>query len=93
MDRARNDAAIYRRRCQKHNDELQASDRKLLELQQDLELAKSRMTSLQSSSMEAENETRHLKLSNYRVDKDLQASKVASTRSSYCADLYCCNVS
>ena len=93
VDRSRNDAAIYKRRCQQHVEDLQASGRTLLELQQNLELAKSQMTSLQSSSMEADNETRRLKLSNFRVDKKLQASKVASTRSSYCADLYCCNVS
>ncbi len=93
VDRACNDAAIYRGRCQKHDDVLQASDRKLLDLQRQLKLAKSRMISLQSSSMEAENETRQLKLSSYRVDRALQASKVASPRSSCCADLYCCDVS
>ena len=79
VDRACNDAAIYRGRCQKHDDVLQASDRKLLDLQRQLKLAKSRMISLQSSSMEAENETRQLKLSNHRVQKGLQASKVRST--------------
>ncbi len=93
LDRARNDAAAYKRRCFKQNLQMQTSEQNLLELQQNVKLAKSQMTSLQSSSMAAESETRQLKLSKHRVDKDLQASKVPYTRSSFCADLFCCNVS
>ena len=93
VDIARNDAAIYETRCLEHIDELQASKSRVLELQQDVELAKSQMSSLQSSRVAAGNETRQLKLSNYRVEKELQESKVPSTRSSYCAYLYCSNVS
>jgi len=91
VDRARNDAARYKSRFQEHINELQASKRKVLEFQQDLELANSQMASLQSSRMEAGRETWQLKLSKNRVEKELQTSKVPSTRSSYCAELSCCN--
>jgi len=43
--------------------------------------------------MAAECKTRQLKLSKRRVDKDLQASRVSSTKSSCRTDLHCCNVS
>ncbi len=90
-DRACNDAARYKSRCVEHTKELQASGRRVLELQQDLKLAESQMASLQSSSMEAASETWQLKLSKNRAERELQASKVPSTRSSYYAGLSCCN--
>ncbi len=93
LDRARNDAAAYKKCCFQQTAQLQASGKNLLKLQQDHKLAKSQMTSLQSSSMAAASETWQLKLSKHRVAKDLQASKVPYTTSGFCADLHCCNVS
>ena len=90
LDQARHDAAAYKKMCFQQTDQLQASEKNARELQQDLNAAKSQMTSLQSSSIAAEKETFQLKLSENRVEKALQASEVPY---SFCADLHSCNVS